>query len=334
MTDILHSKNKLFPLLNSFDMTRVILSYLDPMELETTVKLLNKWSYNFIKSTPNISLLYGRHDFRAISISQDHTLNILSIEENQTKLKKSEIANFPKELSKFSYLETPENKIFILGGYDNNLRQVVSFLYEINEEENAANLISTTHYPRISFSFTIFNKCIYLIGGYNAGVLKICEKIELKSQRWRSVPSLNMRRCNPILCVFSNNFLYAFGGTDGYSPLGSVERLGSNSKQWEILPDFCNDTTNAFLRVGGHAQQISKKEIMIFGGHSRTRLTPINACAIYRVDLKKIINSVEFKEAENEYGIHMEHEKIYAIGEKKVHVYDCREKLWKLLECN
>ncbi len=323
-------KQFMFPRLASYNTTRVILSYLTPIELESAVALVNRWAYNFIKRSPHISYMYGRRDFRAATVALSGgqaALRTYDISGNS--LRSSALDGFPSHLSKYSAIEGKDNRLFVVGGFDNETHRIVSFLYEI-VNQNVAPL-NTTHYARVSFSLVIANNKLFIVGGFNDGTLRLCESIDLKTGKLRSLPSLNMKRCSPILCQFNNNVIYAFGGTDGYSPLNTTERYVDGGQAWTSLPDFAH--TASQLRLSGFALQISRNEILIFGGRGGRYRTPVMDSLVYNAEKRRVTGTVRMAAGEpcENVGLHMEHEKVYVLG-NRVHVYNCRERKWQLTQ--
>ena len=323
-------KSLLFPLLANYNMTRLILSYLPTFELETTVSRINKWAYKFIKETTYLSLIYNRKDLRITHLTPERVLNEYNIA-NKKIIRSTQIIEISEKYSKFTSIETNDNRIFVIGGYNDILHKIVSFVYMITPN-HATKEIDTTHYERLAFGLVIVGNELMMIGGFNEGTLKICEKMNLKSLKWSSVPAMNMKRCSPILSSFNNNTVYIFGGSDGYSALNSVERLIENNNSWEMLPDFCS-FNNPQLRVDGMAKQISLNELIIFGGYLIPQKSPMMISLIYNVRKGKITGKISMKSSEVtvNMGVHMEHELLYAIG-TKVHVFNCKTKTWNTIE--
>jgi len=310
-------------------MTRLILSYLSPFELEVTVSQLNKWSRKFIKKLRSISTLYNKKDTVISFITANHQLIQFDLE-NKNVSRINKIQGISKDHIKYSYIEDTNNRIFILGGYDASLKEIISFMYVI-EENATAKEISAEHYERLAFSLIVLRGELFVIGGFNQGTLKVCEKMDTKTFAWKSVPALNMKRCLPILSTFNNNTIYAFGGSDGYSPLNSAERLIEGDDWWQSLPDFCQFNSSQ-LRIAGMAHQISANEIIIFGGYKNNRKEPAEECLIYNIQKKCLTAQVNIPlEARFiERGtMHLEHEKLFVLA-RNVFLYNAREKKWSI----
>eukprot|EP00826_Nyctotherus_ovalis_P048608 TRINITY_DN5745_c0_g1_i29.p1 TRINITY_DN5745_c0_g1~~TRINITY_DN5745_c0_g1_i29.p1 ORF type:complete len:331 (+),score=31.35 TRINITY_DN5745_c0_g1_i29:98-1090(+) len=326
MSSTIPKESLLFPSLGNYNMTRVILSYLNPFELQVTVSRLNKWARNFVRGFSDFSLLYSRNEPVISFLISNHHLRRFDLQSKAIREIDLE-QGIPDNCTKYSSIESSDNKIFIVGGYDTTTKSTIAFLYMI-ADDLAAKKVATSHYERLAFSLIILGGHLFVIGGFNRGSLRICERMSVKTLKWRNAPQLQMKRCTPILCCFNNNTIYAFGGSDGYNPLNSVERLKEGSNRWEKLPDFCK-IRSPELRTAGMAHQISVNEIMIFGGLHRN---PINRCTVYNVSKQRITGSVNMADSEDvvNMGIHMKREKLYAFG-THVHAFNCKAKAWNTL---
>jgi hypothetical protein len=310
-------------------MTRLILSYLSPFELETIVTRLNTWSRTFIKRLRSISLLYNNKDTVINYLTANHQLLQFNLESKNIDRMKA-IQGIPKNHTKYSYIEDTNNRIFILGGYDTSAKEITSFLYVIEKNVEAKEM-STAHCERLAFSLVILRRELFVVGGFNEGTLKICEKMDINTFAWKYVPALNMKRCSPIVCTFDNNTIYAFGGTDGYSPLNSAEKLSEGVNYWETLPDFCQFNSPQ-LRIAGMAHQISTNEIMIFGGYKNNRKEPAEECLIYNVQKRCLTAQVKIPlEARfiERGAIYLEREKLFVLA-KNVFLYNAKKKEWSM----
>jgi len=230
----------LFPGIYSFHCTRLILSYFTTFELRTIISRLNKWSNLFISQTQNLSVVYGRTD-PCISILyrpiEDSPVQLKKFDHEKLKTNIAEISDFPMDLTNFKSVETSKNSVYVIGGMNKLTNQIISFCYKITSLPSIKlQEVCPMNYPRISFSLTSCGLFIYVIGGFYDGTTKICEKLNISANRWEAFPALNIARCNPILCSFNSNIIYAFGGTDGHTPLNSIEKYENSKNQWVLLP--------------------------------------------------------------------------------------------------
>ena len=319
-----------FPLLNSFYATRAILSYLTPLELQTVVSFLNKWCYSYMKLNKNPHLIYGRSDFGLSTVYkcvEDNNVYIKSINLNNNSIVTSLITTFPKEFTMFKSIEDSKNHIYIIGGYDSNIESVVSFSFKY--ESGQLTREEPMRSPRTSFSLLIFGSSLLVIGGFYFGTSAVFERYSFITKQWTKEASLNISRCLPILAEFNYNCIYAFGGTDGHTPLNSIERYLDN--KWELLPPV-SQSHYAVSRIGGYAHQISKNHILIFGGKNPLYKNHVGQCFVFNVTSKAFTGNIEmFEESFKDIGVFMCKSKLYTLG-STAQCFDCKKGLWRLLK--
>jgi len=84
------------------------------------------------------------------------------------------------------------------------------------------------------------------MGGHDEGkTYQTCEKLNLKSLRWESFPSLKFKRWSFAACV-TDNYIYCFGGNGGGDDWGSLskcERYDSTSKEWVEIASMHRERT-------------------------------------------------------------------------------------------
>jgi len=323
----------LFPGIYSFHCTRLILSYFTTFELRTIISRLNKWSNLFISQTQNLSVVYGRTD-PCISILyrpiEDSPVQLKKFDHEKLKTNIAEISDFPMDLTNFKSVETSKNSVYVIGGMNKLTNQIISFCYKITSLPSIKlQEVCPMNYPRISFSLTSCGLFIYVIGGFYDGTTKICEKLNISANRWEAFPALNIARCNPILCSFNSNIIYAFGGTDGHTPLNSIEKYENSKNQWVLLPPLLQ-MCYVGTRNGGFARQISAHEILIFGGKGTVYKQPIQQCFIYNAIKEEFVgsNNMEPEKFDN-IEAHLENEKLFVIG-GNIQYYDCKSKKWTM----
>ena len=240
------------------------------------------------------------------------------------------LKEFPAHYTKFKSIEAINNSIYILGGYDSIQQVIVPFCYIFSSSQKLLEVppMST---PRISFSLAILGSFLFVVGGFNDGTLGTFEKLHLTLHTWSPAPPLNINRCNPILCPFDGNTLYAFGGTDGHTPLNSIEMFSESTQGWRLLSPIIQ-TNYAVARNGGYAHQISGQDILIFGGKGVVYKQPIQQCYVFNTMKKEFVGSLQMEsESFDNVGIHLEHEKLYVLG-SCAQLYNCRTKLWSLAQ--
>ena len=321
----------LFQSLNSFYATRLIFSYLTPFELQTIMCRLNKWAYAYICKNQNLSIVYGRAS-PSVSVlyrpnDNQHVL-LKTFNFNSGSASLSEIEAFPGNLSRFRSIEAIDNSIYVVGGFDQSTEQIISFCFKISLDGKLIRQ-PPMNTPRVAFSLVFLGSCLMVAGGFNNGTLNVCEKFSLSTREWHACPPFNLARCYPILCQFNGDTVYAFGGTDGHTPLNSMEKYDESAKEWKLLPPIYH---YAAIRNGGFAHQISMSEIMIFGGKGAVYKQPIQRCFVYNA-LKEEFAGNTTMEAEtfDNVAIHLKHEKLYVLG-NCTQFYNCKTKMWSITQ--
>ncbi len=318
----------LFPQLSSFYMTRSVLSYLTPFELQFLVSPLNRWAHWYVRRTENLSIVYGRTDPSLSLFCESPTgqRQIKTLDLHTRVVSQRVLDVFPLRLSKFKSIEAVDNTVYVVGGFDEELNQITSFCYQSKGTKISA--VSSMHTPRIAFSLVTFGSFLLVVGGFNNGTLATCERMHLSTHSWTPMSPLIIQRCDAILCAFNGNCVYAFGGTDGHTPLNSIECYRSSSQDWQLLPPTVKQGY-VVSRYGGCAHQISAQEIMILGGKGRYA-QPVQECYIYSAKKNEFVGSLEMgAENADNLEIHLEQDQLYVLGET-AQLYNCHTKTWAL----
>eukprot|EP00826_Nyctotherus_ovalis_P066582 TRINITY_DN9856_c0_g2_i5.p1 TRINITY_DN9856_c0_g2~~TRINITY_DN9856_c0_g2_i5.p1 ORF type:complete len:221 (+),score=41.42 TRINITY_DN9856_c0_g2_i5:126-788(+) len=193
----LPTRQTLFPLLNSFYATRAILSYLTPLELQTTVAYLNKWAYSYMKLNRNPHLIYGRSDFSISTVFREgEAVFVKSVDLDNAMVTITRICEFPRELTLFKSIENYKNELYIIGGYDESLESAVAFCFRYENGELIEEKAMGT--ARTVFSVVVYGSSMLVVGGFNFGTLSVCEKYSFSAKQWSKEASLSIPRCSPI----------------------------------------------------------------------------------------------------------------------------------------
>lgn len=95
------------------------------------------------------------------------------------------------------------------------------------------------HKGRGCFSACYHDEFIYVFGGLNTvdGVLRQCEKYDIKSDIWYMVRDMQVPRKNSSVCVLTSDTFYLFGGTTGDGLMtDSIEMYVVSADLWITLP--------------------------------------------------------------------------------------------------
>jgi hypothetical protein len=109
-------------------------------------------------------------------------------------------------------------------------------------------------------------KCgIYVIGGVgnHKNVLKSCERYNLNSNKWSSIPCLNISRAGASATCFNEREIFAFGGANKMNAFDSIERYYIREESWSLIYLKLKMRLRRFASI-----QISQRAILILGGEA------------------------------------------------------------------
>ena len=122
---------------------------------------------------------------------------------------------------------------------------------------------------------------IYTIGGF--GILennqpepdyfKVCFKYSIKDDKWSTIPSLNIERAGPSLCIMNDHMIFAYGGSSnnmGNEPIEMLDVL-DECNGWKLIN--IPNTMKGYLCDSLFAP-LSNTEIIIMGGIDDIPETP------------------------------------------------------------
>ena len=100
------------------------------------------------------------------------------------------------------------NKLYILGGIDDFNNKSKLFLeYDANKDK--IRRLPDSKFSHSGHSLFAYNNNIFVVGGEQLE----CEKYNIQTNEWNTLPSLSFRQVFPILYVY-NDILYSFFGID------------------------------------------------------------------------------------------------------------------------
>ncbi len=158
-----------------------------------------------------------------------------------------------------------------LSGGDNDSGHFLNSLYLYDELRGSLIELAHMKEPRsrhAAVTISISDKpYIFALGGEaESGVLRTCERYEVKNNAWQAAPKLNERRCSLSACAVQT-VIYVFGGWhDAY--LDSFERLdtaATGEKGWENVR-LAKKSVLPKLQSPGLVE-VRPGEMLIFGGH-------------------------------------------------------------------
>ena len=162
---------------------------------------------------------------------------------------------------------------------------------------------------------------IYTVGGYdNSSRLGDCERYSIFKDVWHQLPKLNIPRNRCAVFTFKKS-LYALGGYNGQS-LNTMEQLDIENMSLWIIVEVKNPIKEACEL---HAIQISKRNVLVFGGSHGAECYLLSMEAI----VCKKLHSLNGNFCSTAAPV-FDQKNVYAVTEEhKLCIYDVKEDTWK-----
>ena len=299
---------------------------------------INETSRNY--NIANQLLSNPRSEFPYIFSKFDndpYTLMVYEIETNRISKLKTVNFFFPRD----SAMTVCRGDLFVCGGKNNDNSQM-SMACFLSIKLLYPSPVSQMNVVKRSHTITNIKELyIYSIGGYNSysHYLDIVEKYLINEDKWIMGPNLNKGRQDVSVCNFNETTLYAFGGSmyinNNWIYDNNIERLNTlnESAGWENIQ--LNQNLGWYARVFMGTIQISKNQIMVFGGYDSSHIQDV---LIFNTVDKTFIDSGIKLIKPNSFiqrnaDILSTLDFIYAIGfpQGDVHRYDFTQDEWAIL---
>jgi len=221
-----------------------------------------------------------------------------------------------------------DNDLYLIGG-DNDHNYYLKSLHLYDELRGVLIPLSNMSVARSRHTATSIPGAIFVMGGENAeGVISSCERYDIKEDTWKSMPSLNKKRCGLSSCMM-NNWIYVGFGWD-QSNLNSIERLDTEkNEEWEMVKLGKKQMVEG-LQVAGMVG-MKENEILVFGGYKQhEKLTTETLILNIKDNTVKKGNNLVKEEAFISSEIRKVEDLIYACGYLKggIHAYDITKDQW------
>ena len=235
----------------------------------------NPFLYHFVERTN--TLLY----FEIPNTIKDH-------ESSEWKFKEIHLEGFEIP-SGCASIVTPEGRLFLCGGeFRNGTRnEYCGDMIEI--EPLTRNIIQrgSMIMKRKNHGICYAEGYIYVIGGYNNGYLRSCERYHVETDRWSEIEDFNSPgMCSMSICAFNNKYLYKFGGEiEGLKSSNCIERYNIVKDKWETIHLKPRKKSEFCLGVNPGCIQINNNQLYVFGGLSELNFHNTNF--ILQIDIDR-----------------------------------------------
>lgn len=111
-----------------------------------------------------------------------------------------------------------------------------TFLLEI--DSMSLYPLAKMRHKRAAHSLVHIDGDLVVVGGLgqDCEILRSCERYSVDRDEWLALPDLNIPAMNPSVCVFSQEYLFKFGGKRSEDELANtIERLHLGGDSWELI---------------------------------------------------------------------------------------------------
>jgi hypothetical protein len=313
----------------------------------------------------NITLDYKPWNRKFLINLIEGTKKIWLFDVRKTKSEVKEFENLKFKLNMMMSIEYDDSDlIFITGGKNQSFSLNLTGIFhtESNDSSPYSNLFMIIRWSnktievqgqmprkRAMHSSVFFDNKLYVIGGAmnegSSGKLKECECYNLIDKRWELMPSMNQPRCNPTICIYNKQYLYAFRGGSNVSEthsnsnsfLDTIEYLDIThiTQGWNLIR--VEDPGMSWISCTySIATVLNENKILICGGLAQGNKM-LNCSYIYDPVKKTVYKSKDILRSAlfNSNGTVYENN-VFLIDFKNdtnkpfgVHIYDIENNMWK-----
>ena len=195
------------------------------------------------------------------------TYDSLKKQISSCNIKFSILINIDKFLLECSWVNY-NNKLYILGGKDSE--EKISHLFlEYDGKLNKLKRLPDSKFAHCYHSLFVHENIIYCVGGKE----NECEKYDIISNIWTSLPKLNNVQQYPVLFI-NNDYLYSFFGNDEKGKRTDIIQkinIKNNKSKWNLV-NYNKGNCNLKM-YGCGVLQMQKNIIYFFGGKLEHDLT-------------------------------------------------------------
>lgn len=185
-------------------------------------------------------------------------------------------------------LITPFGDIYFSGGVSNEKKgKTLNTLYKYNKFQKTLSIKNPFSIARKAHGFIYLGGFLFICGGLNESDenLDICEKYDLKVEKWSNAAKMLKKSSYFSLASFSNQLIFKFGGV-GTSNF--IEKYDVFKDVWTEINYFAEFKNFNIPSLCGSIQ-INERDILVFGGIENH--TETNKSFTFRIneDKKKMI---------------------------------------------
>ena len=274
-------------------------------------------------------------------IEDSHDFYLFDIE--SLKGKKMEVKNMKIPYG-FDSIQLNSERIFLCGGYeslygDEYLKSTYEFIEESSILLRRPDMQHAKVYHHLVHISHNNHEYVYCIGGYEDEILNICEKYDVKQNKWISSPMpprLKVHRAGVSACQIEAQ-IYVFGGSSGEKMYFlSMERLNLHheNRGWEII--HLEETGGLTARRDAGLVPIGAHQLLIFGGWCGGYERHSDESFIYDLETHSVTRTNPLKKSDcfgRQFKSVIDHDYIYTQGadNKDVHIYSVQHGNWKIL---
>ncbi|KAL4511903.1 hypothetical protein ABPG72_012748 [Tetrahymena utriculariae] len=174
-----------------------------------------------------------------------------------------------------------DGKVFISGGLSENENQIIKDCFIYSTITNTIEKVKSMKESRFYHCSIYSMDFVYVFAGRGyenlqtqdninqsskessndlTRILDSCEKFNLKSYQWETLPRLNFARQLSVATIYQNK-VYIIGGSNEKIKVQQLERLNENAGVWEIISFCLIEGVESFSSFW-----ITDKEFIILGG--------------------------------------------------------------------
>jgi len=187
-------------------------------------------------------------------------------------------------------IATETGTIYLTGGYVKHMGVYLKNCYRYDDLFGILNPVSHMNYPHADHSICTIQNFIYVIGTFVGNqVYGYCEVYDTQKDKWKLIADMRVPRSGTSLCVFKNNYIFAFGGrVDQKRIVDTIEVYDISRNVWQEVAAPRVDKSTWVPSYMGLAHQITDNEILLFGGKSAATFHIFNGCFVFDVEKMEI----------------------------------------------